>query len=283
MEYLGYGDGCLYTILMQGSVDMLVEVELEKHLQDLADIGQQKATKRQLTLEIFKQVLSGLEYLHGKGIIHRDIKPENVLFRKVDDSFRFKIGDFGLSKKVDLSRSLAGTPLYCAPEVRNGQREQTYAVDIWSLFVLLLWVEDIMDTRKRMKEEVDLAKHYVFLKRASGHPSIRCLQSMVAENPEKRPTASKLLQEYFPAIHDRTPITRRRRGEWRKEEPPLVQAETGKRAVLRVKDVKLAGRGVVRAGGIQKPGKLVERSILPAIYQIMQLPGAFPTSSSRED
>jgi serine/threonine protein kinase len=55
-----------------------------------------------------KSILSGLDFLHSKGIVHRDIKPENILFH--NDTI--KIGDFGFSKERHLA-----TPSYASPEM----------------------------------------------------------------------------------------------------------------------------------------------------------------------
>jgi serine/threonine protein kinase len=53
---------------------------------------------------IFKQIVQGLSHVHKKGIVHRDLKPANI-FAAVDDSCVFKIGDFGLSKLIELASS----------------------------------------------------------------------------------------------------------------------------------------------------------------------------------
>jgi len=82
------------------------------------------------------ELILGLEYMHGNGIIYRDLKPENVL---LDKDGHIKITDFGLSKKGVTdgvkTQTLCGTPEYLAPEVIKDMGHDK-AVDYWSLGAL---------------------------------------------------------------------------------------------------------------------------------------------------
>jgi Tfp pilus assembly protein PilF len=73
--------------------------------------------------------------VHGAGLLHRDIKTHNVM--RADDG-RIVLMDFGTGRELedDASSDLAGTPLYLAPEVLQGQ-PATVRSDIYSLGVLL--------------------------------------------------------------------------------------------------------------------------------------------------
>lgn len=87
----------------------------------------------------FRQIISGLEYAHGQGIVHRDMKPENLL---LGDQDVLKISDFGLSNIIltpeQMLQTHCGSEKYAAPEVM--QTTAPYVgppVDIWSCGVIL--------------------------------------------------------------------------------------------------------------------------------------------------
>ncbi|XP_040999062.1 mitogen-activated protein kinase kinase 9-like [Juglans microcarpa x Juglans regia] len=92
---------------------------------------------------VARQVLDGLNYLHGHKIIHRDLKPSNLL---VNDAMEVKIADFGVSKimcrSLDACNSYVGTCAYMSPERFDpdtyGGNYNGYAGDIWSLGLTLL-------------------------------------------------------------------------------------------------------------------------------------------------
>jgi serine/threonine protein kinase len=87
--------------------------------------------------DIFFKSISGLKYIHEKGLIHRDIKLENLF---LDDNFNIKIGDFNVSATIDSQaaqnfaddqgdlenmisgQTVVGTAGYMAPEVKRNER-----------------------------------------------------------------------------------------------------------------------------------------------------------------
>ncbi|XP_028397925.1 serine/threonine-protein kinase/endoribonuclease IRE1-like [Dendronephthya gigantea] len=62
---------------------------------------------------MIKEILSGLEYLHGIKILHRDLKPANIL---VDITGHMKLADFGISRVLKEDESTVKT----APKGTSG-------------------------------------------------------------------------------------------------------------------------------------------------------------------
>lgn len=93
-------------------------------------------------IDVTMQMLHGLSYLHGMGMIHRDIKPANVMLLWLDDAKArpmVKLVDFGLSSmdpKKDTLRG--GTRSYMAPEIIRGEKGELRS-DLYSLGVTLYY------------------------------------------------------------------------------------------------------------------------------------------------
>lgn len=86
---------------------------------------------------IISCVLLGINDLNIKKIIHRDIKPENII---LDSNGYAYITDFGIAMKEGdklLSKEICGTLGYMAPEALQIGKPLTFAVDYFSVGVLL--------------------------------------------------------------------------------------------------------------------------------------------------
>jgi serine/threonine-protein kinase len=83
------------------------------------------------------QVCHAVSAVHKAGLLHRDIKAQNVMLAK---DGRAVLMDFGTGRELGgasaSTTSLAGTPLYLAPELLRGD-DATVQSDIYSLGVLL--------------------------------------------------------------------------------------------------------------------------------------------------
>src|SRR5262249_4723163 len=72
-------------------------------------------------IDVARQVLRALSFVHAKGIVHRDLKPENIWL--TSDGIA-KLGDFGIAQYMNRTHDcarVAGTAHYMPPEQLSGE------------------------------------------------------------------------------------------------------------------------------------------------------------------
>ena len=118
-----YGEKDGYAYLVE---ELIVGRTLRQRLAD-----QERVSLPELR-RIMRDVVSGFEHSHRRGVLHRDPKPANIMQRADGSSV---VIDFGLARSSDSTLTLAGTaigtPLYVAPEQWRGEPID-FRADIYS-------------------------------------------------------------------------------------------------------------------------------------------------------
>jgi len=144
-------------------------------------------------LNIAEDVLRGLSYAHGRGIIHRDIKPANIL---VGTDGRARIADFGIARpetsNLTAAGALMGTPNYMSPEQVKGTKISTRS-DLFSVGAMLYEMltgkkpfvgDDLAAILYRVVHEAPLsAKH---IRPDITDPLEEFVSRLMAKTPEER-------------------------------------------------------------------------------------------------
>ncbi len=103
---------------------------------------------------IVSDIATGLHYVHHEyepKVLHRDIKASNIL---LDDSFRARLGDFGLACTIGTNRNsvsgaIAGTFGYIAPDYAMNFKA-TQQTDVYAFGVLVL---EIVTGKKALQND----------------------------------------------------------------------------------------------------------------------------------
>ncbi|KAI0441937.1 kinase-like domain-containing protein [Xylaria telfairii] len=177
--------------------------------------------QRRLSLEeiysLFKDITSGLAYLHSASYIHRDLKPSNCLLHHENDKVKCLISDFGEvqpSNAVRKSTGTTGTISYCAPEVlKTDARGQfgnfTVKSDVFSLGMILYFLcfgrlpYRNANVVQEELEDIDLLRAEIadwkgFQDERRERPDLpsklyQLLKKMLALNPMERPSATEVV------------------------------------------------------------------------------------------
>ncbi len=139
------------VLLLEQSNALGEKEQLQIGVMEYANAGDLKQFARanpgSAQLEVLlAEVLHGLAYLHGKGIVHRDLKAQNILPVRQGGRLTAKLADFGVSKELgqagQSSSVMVGTIEYMAPEQFS---PQLYGIDgkigpsldLWSFGVMV--------------------------------------------------------------------------------------------------------------------------------------------------
>ncbi|CEJ88566.1 hypothetical protein VHEMI04755 [[Torrubiella] hemipterigena] len=177
--------------------------------------------KGQLAFEeiysLFKDITSGVAYLHGANYVHRDLKPSNCLLHCEGNKVTCLISDFGEVQPTNAMRNSSGatgTISYCAPEVLKIDQYGRYGnfttkSDMFSLGMILYFMcfnrlpylgsnaiqEELEDIESLRAEIVDWKGFQDERRERPDLPSklYALLKKLLSIDPDERPSANEVL------------------------------------------------------------------------------------------
>lgn len=166
---------------------------------------------------LFKDITSGLAYLHAANYIHRDLKPSNCLLHREGSTLICLISDFGEVQPENVVRKSTGstgTISYCAPEVLMKDSAGRYGnfttkSDIFSLGMILYFIcfgrlpYHAANAVQEELEDIDMLRAEItdwkgFQDERRERPDLppklyQLLKRLLAIDPNERPSANEVL------------------------------------------------------------------------------------------
>ncbi|XP_053407524.1 serine/threonine-protein kinase/endoribonuclease IRE2-like [Mercenaria mercenaria] len=156
-----------------------------------------------LDTDILLSMAKGLDFLHSKDIVHRDLKPSNVLMKIENNNVIVKLSDFGMSKTLPETSSVAsgssesGTLGWMAPEVYialedlNTEIQFSRKSDIFPLGLLFYFVASggkyVFNTQDDIQN-----KNATYTGVVANDPLFNLVKDMHSPAPTDRPSAQEV-------------------------------------------------------------------------------------------
>ncbi|GMR40171.1 hypothetical protein PMAYCL1PPCAC_10366, partial [Pristionchus mayeri] len=176
----------------------------------------------------FKQIVTGVAYLHNNNFIHRDLKPSNILFVSED---RLKICDLGIvtervfdkgvettttrtgpgtkdymspeqsiveDTELTVTRTCIGTPEYMSPEQNSAFTEYSSKSDVFTLGLILTELCVVMIDDVWRREVFDNFRNGKFQDIFADQETAAFVKSLTDLDTSKRPNCKDILANpYF--------------------------------------------------------------------------------------
>ena len=184
--------------------------------------------------EILRQIASGIEHLHEKGVAHRDLNPGNILISFHDGTVprKIQIADFGFSRRKEndeksrfgrtvkyhgYSEVLApfGTHGWIGPEGYTSRKDYKFSVDIFPMACIFGFIltkgkspfsekpvsdwdpEEVENVVKRIRQQSTTTSVLTVQDYQGDIKAFNLIEKMLNPNPDLRPTATQVLNDLY--------------------------------------------------------------------------------------
>jgi len=193
-----------YCVIPTDKTNFKVYLKLQLMRENISSLCNKKqGVPEQEIVKILHSLISGLEYLHRKGIAHQNLKPTNIFVSNNGDTKLADISSEGYADRRDRLNAQGDTSeiIYLPPEVLDDSLDQKeldlYKADIWSLgrclldLLLCSYEGDVLKEQEGQNEAIKKG-FFLDVQKVYSSDLSSLLQDMLSSEPNQRRSAHEI-------------------------------------------------------------------------------------------